>query len=179
MRFIAFMLATAVASGQAAAQSWKEYEYPNYNFTIAFPADPKVETTVYQSSDGRSVAAHVYSVAHNGAEFKITIADLSHTEMSEGAIMAYAVFTLSRRGEVKINIPHSTRRIIGRQASIDGEDGSQIYASVFFHHRRLYQIEGKVPAGGSAADAIRFQQSFDFTDGWRLPDALSNEIRTK
>jgi hypothetical protein len=112
-------------------------------------------------------------------EFKVMVADLSHTEMSEGNVMAYAVLMLSRGGEVKIDIPHSTRRIIGRQASIDGVDGSQIYASVFFHNRRLYQIEGTVPAGGSTADAIRFQQSFDFTDGWRLPDALSNELRAR
>src|SRR5215467_10930732 len=41
----------------------------------------------------------------------------------------------------------------------------QTYASVFFHNRRLYQIEGTVPAGGSTADGIRFQQSLDFTDG--------------
>jgi hypothetical protein len=99
--------------------------------------------------------------------------------MSEGNVMAYAVLMLSRGGEVKIDIPHSTRRIIGRQASIDGVDGSQTYASVFFHNRRLYQIEGTVPADSSTADAIRFQQSFDFTDGWRLPDALSNELRTR
>jgi hypothetical protein len=58
-------------------------------------------------------------------------------------------------------------------------DGSQTYASVFFHNRRLYQIEGTAPAGGSTADAIRFQQSFDFTDGWRLPDALSDELRAR
>jgi hypothetical protein len=114
-----------------------------------------------------------------GGEFKVTVADLSHTEMSEGNVMAYAVLMLSRRGEVRIDIPHSTRRIIGRQARIDGVDGSQTYASVFFHNRRLYQVEGTVPAGGSTADAIRFQQSFDFTDGWRLPDALSNELRAR
>src|ERR1700680_2163103 len=94
-------------------------------------------------------------------------------------VLAYAVLMLSRGGEVKFDIPHSTRRIIGRQASIDGVDGSQTYASVFFHNRRLYQIEGTVPAGGSSAEGIRFQQSFDFTDGWRLPDALSNELRAR
>ena len=112
-------------------------------------------------------------------EFKVMVADLSHTEMSEGNVMAYAVMMLSRGGEIQFNIPHSTRRIIGRQASIDGVDGSQTYASVFFHNRRLYQIEGIVPAGGSTANGIRFQQSFDFTDGWRLPDALSNELRPR
>ena len=78
-----------------------------------------------------------------------------------------------------LNIPHATRRVIGRQARIDAIDGSQTYVSVFFHNRRLYQIEGTVPAGGSTADAFRFQQSFDFTDGWRLPDALSDELRAR
>ena len=179
MRLIAIVVAALVASAPATAQGWKEYEYPNDGFTIAFPAEPRAETTMYQASDGRSVEAQVYSVAQDRAEFKITIVDLSYTQMSEGAVMAYAVFKLSRGGEVKIDIPHSTRRIIGRQASIDAIDGSQIYASIFFHNRRLYQVEGKVPAGGASADAIRFQQSFDFADGWRLPDNLSNEIRTR
>src|SRR5215467_6488886 len=179
MRLITFVVAMIAASAPATAQGWREYEYPNEGFTVAFPAEPKVEITSYKASGGRLVEARVYSVVQEGGEFKVTVADLSHTEMSEGNVVAYAVLMLSRGGEVKIDIPHSTRRIIGRQASIDGVDGSQIYASVFFHNRRLYQIEGTVPAGGSTADAIRFQQSFDFTDGWRLPDALSNELRAR
>jgi len=178
MRLITFLVAIVAASTPAGAQGWKEYEYPNDFFTAAFPAEPKVETTSYQAPGGRMVEARVYFVLQEGGEFKVTVADMSHTEMSEGHVMAYAVMMLARRrGEVNFNIPHSTRRIIGRQASIDGVDGSQTYASVFFHNRRLYQIEGTVPAGGSTADGIRFQQSFDFTDGWRLPDALSNELR--
>jgi hypothetical protein len=176
MRLVAFIVAVA-ASASAGAQGWMEYKYADDDFTAAFPADPKVETTSYRAPGGRLVEARVYSVAKDGGAFKVTVADLSQIEMSEGNVMAYAVLMLSRGGEVKLDIPHSTRRIIGRQASIDGADGSQTYASVFFHNRRLYQIEGTVPAGGSTADGIRFQQSFDFTDGWRLPDALSNELR--
>ena len=144
-----------------------------------FPPSPRSKPRLTKPPAGRLVEARVYSVVQEGGEFKVTVADLSHTEMSEGNVMAYAVLMLSRGGEVKFDIPHSTRRIIGRQASIEGADGSQTYASVFFHNRRLYQIEGTVPAGGSTADAIRFQQSFDFTDGWRLPDALSNELRAR
>jgi hypothetical protein len=178
MRLIAFIVAIIAATAPACAQGWREYQYPNEGFTAAFPAEPKVETTSYRVSGGGLVEAHVYSVVQEGGAFKVTVADLSHTEMSEGNVMAYAVLMLSRGGEVRFDIPHSTRRIIGRQASIDGVDGSQTYASVFFHNRRLYQIEGTAPAGGATADAIRFQQSFDFTDGWRLPDALSDEIRT-
>src|ERR1700722_2036427 len=174
-----FIVAIIAASAPAGAQGWREYQYPNEGFTVAFPAEPKVETTSYQASGGRLVEARVYCVVREGGEFKVTVADLSHTEMSEGNVMAYAVLMLSRGGEVKIDIPHSTRRIIGRQASIDGGGGRQTYASVFFFNRRRFQIEGTVPAGGSTADGIRFQQSFDFTDGWRLPDALSNEIRAR
>jgi hypothetical protein len=179
LTLVTFILAIMAANAPAGAQSWKEYEYRDEGFTVAFPAEPKVETTSYRASGGRLVEARLYSVVQEGGEFKVMVADLLHTEMSEGNVMAYAVLMLSRGGEIRLDIPHSTRRIIGRQASIEGVDGSQTYASVFFHNRRLYQIEGTVPAGGSTADAIRFQQSFDFTDGWRLPDALSNELRSR
>jgi hypothetical protein len=170
MRLIAFIVAVLAASAPAGAQGWKEYEYPNETFTVDFPAEPKVETTSYRAPGGRLVEARVYSVLQEGGEFKVTVADMPDIGESAGNVMAYAVFMLSRRGEITVNIPYVTRRIIGRQATIGGVDGSQTYASVFFHNRRLYQIEGTVLAGGSTADAFRFQQSFDFTDGWRLPE---------
>jgi hypothetical protein len=179
MRLITFMVAMVAmitASGPADAQGWREYEYPNDGFTVAFPVEPKIETTSYQAPGGRLVEARVYAVVQEDGEFKVTIADMSHTEVSEGNVMAYAVMMLSRGGVIRFDFPHSTRRIIGRQTSIDGADGSQTYASVFFHNRRLYQIVGTVPAGGTTADAFQFQQSFDFTDGWRLPDAPRNEL---
>src|SRR5271168_5650047 len=108
MRLITFIVAVIAVSAPASAQGWKEYEYPKDGFTAAFPAEPKVETTSYQAPGGRSVEARVYSVVQEGGEFKVTVADLSHTEMSEGDVMAYAVLMLSRGGEIKIDIPHST-----------------------------------------------------------------------
>ena len=175
MRLITFVVAIIAASAPAGAQGWREYEYPNEGFTVAFPAEPKVETTSYQASGGRLVEARVYSVVREGGEFKVTVADLSHTEMSDGNVMAYAVMMLSRAGEVKIDIPHSTRRIIGRQASIDGVDGSQTYASVFFHNRRLYQIEGTVPAGArqqTPSDSSNHSTS-PMGGGCLMPSAMS------
>jgi len=180
MRLITFIVGMLAASAPAGAQTWREYEYPNEGFTAAFPAEPKVETTSYKAPGGHLVEARVYSVVQEGGEFKVTVADMpQHPGTSEGDVMAYAVFMLSRKGELRLNLAHATRSVIGRQAIIDGADGSQTYASVFFHNGRLYQIEGTVPAGGSTADAFRFQQSFDFTDGWRPPDALSNEPRAR
>jgi hypothetical protein len=99
MRLITFMAAIFAASAPAAAQGWKEFEYPNETFTAAFPAEPKVETAAYQAPGGRFVEARVYSVLLEGGEFKVTVADMSDTKESEGNVMAYAVFMLSRRGE--------------------------------------------------------------------------------
>jgi hypothetical protein len=174
MRLIAFALAAFVASGPAAAQSWQEYSYPAYSFTVAFPADPQIETTTYQVADGRSVAAHVYSVRQNNGVFKVTVAELANTSLEESAVMDHAIKTLSEGGEVKINIPHRIYKVYGRQLSILGADGSRSTVAVFDYNERLYQIEGKALPGGDVTDIIRFQQSLVFTDGGsnRSPDAI-------
>jgi len=53
----------------------------------------------------------------------------------------------------------------GRQLGIAGANGGYSYVALFYNKNRLYRIEGKAfVAGGQAeADAMRFQQSHDFT----------------
>ena len=180
MRWIAFMLVAFVASGPAAAQPRNEYAYPSYSFAISFPAGPKIETRTYQAADGRSVEARVYSVAQDGAEFKMTIVDLTETAMEESAVIDHAIKTLSRGGEIKVDIPARINRVYGRQLSIEGADASRSSVAVFYHKGRLYQIEGKaLPAGNAAASfAIRFQQSLVFTGGEsNRPDAVRETRR--
>ena len=174
MRLTAFILAVFVAGGPAAAQSWQEYSYPAYSFTVAFPAEPQIETTTYQVADGRSVEAHVYSVRLNNGVFKVTVAELANTNLEESAVIGHAIKTLSEGGEVKINIPHRIYQVYGRQLSVLGADGSRTTAAVFDYNGRLYQIEGKALPGGSAIDIIRFQQSLVFTGGGsnRSADAI-------
>jgi hypothetical protein len=172
MRVIVFILAIFVVSGPAAAQSWKEYSYPDYAFTVSFPADPtieskvesKVESTVFPAVDGRSMPTRIYSAAQGAGVFKMTIVELSNAELEESAVIEQAIKTLSRGGEIKLDIPHRISRVYGRQLSILGPDGSRSSIALFYHNKRLYQIEGKVLAGGTISDAIRFQQSLVFTD---------------
>jgi len=165
MRLIAFMLALFAAGGPAAAQSWKEYSYPDYAFTVSFPAEPKIETTTYPAADGGSVSARVYSVRQDTGEFRMTVADLSNAGLEESVVIDNAIKTLSQGGELKINIPARVSRVFGRQLSILGADGSRSSVALFYHEGRLYQIEGKsLPSGNATADAIRFQQSLIFTD---------------
>jgi hypothetical protein len=165
MRRIALVFALFAISGPAAAQSWTEYSYPDDAFRVSFPAEPKIETTTYQAADGHAVPARVYSVAQDSAEFRMTIADLTDTGLAENAVIDQAVATLSKGGEVKVNIPARVSRVFGRQLSILGTDGSRTSVALFDYKGRLYQIEGKsLPNHNATADAIRFQQSLIFTD---------------
>jgi hypothetical protein len=169
MRLIAFGSAlfplALLAAGPAAAEGWKEYNDPDYAFTVSFPGEPKVETTTYQAADGHAVPARVYSVAQDNGVFKMTVADLAETGLEESAVIDHAIQALSQGGQIKVNIPHRVSRVFGRQLSILGTDGSRSTVAVFDYKGRLYQIEGtSLPSGNATADAIRFQQSLIFTD---------------
>jgi len=167
MRMIVFALATFAISGPAAAQSWQDYSYPEYAFSVAFPETPQIETTTYQAANGRPVPAHVYSVRENNALLKITVADISSTGLDETAVIDHAIKTLSAGGKVTFNIPQRIYRVYGRSLGIAGGDGSQSTVGVFDYKGRLYQIEAKALPGRNpnAADTLRFQQSLVFTDG--------------
>ena len=165
MRIIVFLLAAAVVSGPAAAQSWQDYSYPEYAFSVAFPATPNVETTTYQAANGRSVPARVYSVHQGNELLKVTVADLANTGLDEPAVIDHAIKMLSAGGVVTFNIPQRIYRVYGRSLGIQGGDGSRSMVGVFDYHGRLYQIEAKALPGGSAAATLRFQQSLVFTDG--------------
>jgi hypothetical protein len=82
--------------------------------------------------------------------------------LPETPVIDQALKRLTQGGELKINVPHRIYRIYGRQLSVARADGSLTTAAVFFANDRLYQIESTKFAGGSAADAIRFQQSLTF-----------------
>ena len=98
MRLIALMLAAFAISGPAAAQNWQEYSYPDYAFTVTFPADPKIESTTHEVAEGRPVPARVYSVRQDKGEFKMTVADLANTGLDEKAVIDHAVKILAANG---------------------------------------------------------------------------------
>jgi hypothetical protein len=57
MRLIACILAVFAAAAPAAAQDWKTYTYSADGFSVAFPAEPKIEPTTYPAPGGRIVDA--------------------------------------------------------------------------------------------------------------------------
>ncbi len=164
VRLIVFLFAMLVAGTAAQAQGWREYAYPAYSFGVAFPAEPKVETTTYPAPDGRAAPAHVFSVTQDDAVFKMTVVELPGTD--EKAVIDHAVKSLAQGAEIKLDIPARVARVYGRQLSIASADGTRSSVAIFYHLGRLYQIEGKAISGNEAGSyAIRFQQSLIFTGG--------------
>ena len=177
MRLIVCLFAVLVAGTAVQAQGWHEYAYPTYSFGVAFPAEPKVETTTYQAPDGSAAQAHVYSVTQNDTVFKMTVVELPG--MDEKAVIDHAIKTLAQGGEIKLDIPARVARVYGRQLSVTGADGARSSDAIFYHLGRLYQIEGKALAGNEAPSyAIRFQQSLVFTGGeTNRPDVVRETRR--
>ena len=164
MRIGTFAVA-AIVSGPAAAQSWQEYSYPEYAFSVTFPASPKIETTTYEVADGRSVPARVYSARQDKAEFKMTVADLANTGLDEKAVIDHAIKRLSQGGTVRVNVPARIYQVYGRQLTVEGKDGSRSMVAMFDIMGWLYQIEAKMLPGGNEFELTRFQQSLVFERG--------------
>jgi hypothetical protein len=162
MQLITLILAALVVSAPATAQEWKEYNYPDYRFSLMFPADPEIQATTHEVAPGRSVPARIYSVRRDKGELKMIVADLANTGLTENLVIDHAVKTLSSAGEVQVNYPHRIYQAYGRQLSILNRDGSRTTASVFDVGGRLYQIEARVAPGGNELDLVLFQQSLNF-----------------
>jgi hypothetical protein len=165
MRIIAFGLAAFVVVDPAAAQSWEEYSYPEYAFSVVFPTGPKIETTTYEVAAGRSVPARVYSARQDKSQFKMTVADLANTGLDEKAVIDHAIKTLSQGATVKVNVPARIYQVYGRQLTIEGADGNRSMVAMFDIMGRLYQIEAKGLPGGNEFELTRFQQSLVFERG--------------
>src|SRR5262249_38295362 len=165
MRIIALAAAAFVVSGPAASQSWEEYSYPEYAFSVTFPANPKIETTTYEVADGRSVPARVYSTRQEKNQFKMTIADLANTGLDEKAVIDHAIRTLSQGATVRVNVPARIYQVYGRQLTVEGADGSRSMVAMFDIMGRLYQIEAKGVPGGKGFGLTGFQQSLGFECG--------------
>jgi hypothetical protein len=169
MRIVAFAVAMFVVSGPAAAQSWQEYSYPDYAFSVAFPANPQVDTTTYQVVDNRSVPARIYSVRQANVVFRMMVAELEGTNLEESAVVDHAINTLSQGATVRLNIPARIYQVYGRQLTVEGADGSRSMVQLFDYKDRLYQIEAKALPGQNVSnpqsDVVRFHQSLSFNDG--------------
>src|SRR5215470_2660486 len=175
MRSTATILAVFILGSPAVALSWEEYSYPDYAFSVDFPAKPLVENRTHQVADNRSVPALVYSVRQNSSELKVTIADLANTGLDEASVIDYAIKTLSAGGAVTFNIPQRIDSVYGRSVGIQRGDGSRSMIGVFDYHGRLYQIRPK----HSPAGVTRQPKHCASTSRWCSPTAVRTVPRIR
>ena len=162
-RVAAFAVALLLIGSPAEAQRWREYRYSS--FAIQFPVEPTVESGTYATAEGTTVDARIYSAQMDGALYKVTVAELSGVRQSEAQAIGEAIALLSESGEVVVDVPHRVNRILGRQLSIAGHDGSRTAIALFYRSRRLYLVEGTIlPTHDDpmSSDGMRFQQSLRF-----------------
>ena len=160
-----FVVTQFLAGGPAQAKDWMEYAYPDRSFTVHFPAEPRIELTSYQGSEGHAFEARVYSTTLGDGLFKLTVVELPEAGTSGDAQVSHAVKALTDGNEIKLDIPHRIRQTYGRQLAVARTDGSFTYLAVFVHKQRLYQLEGiaSVAGGEADVDAMIFHQSLDLT----------------
>jgi len=163
LRLAAIGAVALLIASPADAQSWREYRYSG--FAIQFPSEPSIENGTYATAEGTTVEARIYSARQAGAFYKVTIADLAQAHQSEAQALSEAIGLLTENGEVIVDVPHRVNRILGRQLSIVGHDGSRSSIALFYRNRRLYLVEGTIlPTNDDpmSSDGARFQQSLRF-----------------
>ena len=163
LRLAAIGAAALLIASPADAQSWREYRYSG--FAIQFPSEPSIENGTYATAEGTAVEARIYSARQAGAFYKVTVADLAQAHQSEAQALSEAIGLLTENGEVIVDVPHRVNRILGRQLSIVGHDGSRSSIALFYRNRRLYLVEGTIlPTNDDpmSSDGARFQQSLRF-----------------
>jgi hypothetical protein len=168
MRRIAFLIAALVAviASRADAQSqWREYAYPDQQFSAAFPAPPEVMRIPFEGDDGRRVTEVVYYLQQGSERFQVAVFDLLRAGINEPTAIAGAAASMREKGEVRLDIVAEVQGHWGHFLSLETHDGGHTIAGVFFRNERLYEIEASAPASDFEAvssDLVRFQQSLRF-----------------
>jgi hypothetical protein len=165
------------------AHAWIEYADQSQFFSINFPREPDVRDVAYISEYGASLPARVYSVEEGGNLHSLTVIDFNVDESrygdiedktddtnlttmwiydQRGAIAYEAAKIRQRASEILYDGWHHIDRVEGINLVTVNPDGSNTYAGLYLHARRLYILEATVPAG--APPQGLFQQSLAFLD---------------
>jgi len=192
MRLVILMsLCLVVLSSKTSfAQGWAEYVDQAERFIVNFPGDPVVEETGYLTQNGATMPARVYTVEIPPSRYVVTVVNFTEAEQVyqehctqrggedwqggeacdgneagldvRGAIALAAWNIRKRGGEVIFDSYHEIDGVPGIQLQIIEADDSQSFAGIYMHARRLYILEGNVPA--DAPPPLLFQQSLGVLD---------------
>ena len=172
MRIVAGIaaLVAVIASRTEAESQWREYSYPDQQFSAAFPAPPEITRIPFEDADGRRATEVVYYLQQGSERLQVAVFDLLKAGINEPTAIASAAASMREKGEVRMDIAAEVQGHWGYFLSLETHDGRHTVAGVFFRNERLYEIEASAPAADFEAvssDLVRFQQSLRFIGSLR------------
>ena len=176
MRILAgTIFALFLAAGPAAAEDWKEYEYPDQGVAIQFPVKPEAMRSTYDSIYVKGLPSVVISAEDDHVIYRLTVVDLgTRSEMGTNFLIEAAI-RMQRDGEVLFtDFPHvynSVRSVFGVSLVVDRKDGSRVRSSLYHHKGRLYIADAIVlPARGDKdmTTPSRYDQTIRFPPDGRF-----------
>jgi hypothetical protein len=157
------MLAAALFSGSAQAQTWIEYNDPVWGFSINFPHQPVIEDIEYTSYYQRQVPARVFSGETDvGGRYVMNVVVYAGDPADSLSAVWQASEPIRERGTVTYFDFHDLDGIPGLVISVTEPDGRLVQASIYYVNDRLYIIDGSVPAGNPPPS--NFWQSVSLLD---------------
>jgi hypothetical protein len=147
------------------AQEWIEFVSRDERFMVNLPAQPIVRSSTWQPQRGKPVPARVFTVQDGKGRYSVTVADLAAVrEVSDvkGSI-AWEACNFRKRGKTILYDAYAqVDRIDGHHLHMTNADGTETFAAIHLHLRRLYILEANVPPG--TPGAVHFQQSLAILD---------------
>jgi hypothetical protein len=170
MRILAgTVFALFLAAGPAAAEDWKEYNYPALGVAIQFPAEPEAMKSTYDSIYVKSLPSVVISAEDDHVIYKLTVVDLDSRSDMGTNFLVEAATRMQRDGEALFtDFPHvynGARSVFGVSLVVDRKDGSRVRSSLYHHKGRLYIAQAIVlPARGDKdmTTPSRYDQTIRF-----------------
>ena len=164
-------------------QGWIEYIDRSSFYSINFPTVPAVKEINYESEQGLSYPAQVYSAKGvRGDSYLVTVVDYTgaeelhntHPDRTEAsginswrwdvrASVAHAAWNIRRQGGgVTFDGWSALEGVEGHQLQITNKDQSRTFVGLYQHALRLYILEATVPPRSPPPGL--FQQSLRFLD---------------
>ncbi len=184
-RTISTLTAVLLFSGALHAQTWIEYVSLDDRFIVNFPGDPQVTEITYTSELDAPMPARVYTIDNAAGRYSMTVVDYTQapriyealcetlanyecdgnevqTEVRGAIAFAAWNYRKNTEGEVTYDAYAQVDGVPGHQLQITNPDGSRTFVAIHQEARRLYILEGTVPA--AAPPPGLFQQSLGILD---------------
>jgi hypothetical protein len=159
------LFAGLVMSGEASAEEWQTYTYPDPGFAIQFPGVPDVQTTKLKNSVGMTLPLTRYVVRGDGVQYTLSVVNYSSTNADALSTIGETARSLSTQGKVNEDRGARVNGNHGRELTITESDGSRSDIAIFFVDHHLYTAVGQaLPPNPMerSADTARFRESLQF-----------------